>query len=96
MTAALYLWRRLLFLEEVPAVNVSNMDVSKPLIVPEKKHDTNRFVILQAVDMADAGTVQITISSSRNEETESHGSCIVKYGKAKDWVDSWKQNAYLY
>ena len=96
MTAASYLWNRVRPNEDAPALNVSNMEVSKPLIVHEKDDGANHLVIVQAVDMPEAGAVQIIISSSRDEETEAHATSIVKFGNAKEWLDGWMQNAYLY
>ena len=73
------------------------MEVSKPVIVPEKIG--NEPQLLQITATADFSTRKVDIEYNsvdvRNRSTISNAHCIVEYGNTGEWSSHWARSAYL-
>lgn len=93
-TAASYIWNRT-EKGEVPAMNVSGIEVRHPLIFSGK----DQFVRVTASRKAKAQSVTLEISSQgdagdRTEQT-AHAECEIHYGDGKAWMSEWAKQQYL-
>lgn len=92
-TAANYVASRLKRFEEVPAMDLSSMDVFHPLIVNSK--DTNQRLRVYATNAAGDNGVDIKITSLDGKDVAEHARCTVTYGDGQSWKEEWQSNAYL-
>lgn len=94
MTAAAYVCKISENCEEAPAMDVSNLEVFKPLIASTENIGQRVKVI--AVKERGSESIDVSINSSTNDSAESHARCVVRLGKSELWLTEWAPDAYLY
>ena len=84
---------------EVPAsaMNVTNMHIPKPIIVPQKRPEEPQFVRIEAIADLRAGRVVVEYGtySTKTKRTDKGANCAIEYGDGQAWLDSWARSAYL-
>ena len=92
-TAAWYIASRMTPNDPVPAMDLSTMEVFKPLIVDST--ETSQLLKVTATRRSDEQIVKIQISSQDQKGRQDHANCTVMYGDGQQWIDEWQRNAYL-
>ena len=92
-TAAWYIASRMAPSESVPAMDLSTMEVFRPLIVDAG--ETAQTLEVSASRQPHERAVKVTISSRDTKGTQDHACCIVQYGSGQDWMQEWARNSYL-
>ena len=92
-TAAWYIASRLAPSEAVPAMNLSAMEVFRPLIVDAG--ETHQSLKVTAAKNSNERSVKVCISSKDDQHSQEHASCTVMYGDGREWIQDWQRNAYL-
>ena len=91
-TAAWYIASRMAPSAPVPAMDLSAMEVFRPLIVDSK--ESPQLLKVSATRHA-SEQVKIQISSEDDKGRQEHAHCTVMYGDGQQWMDEWQRNAYL-
>lgn len=92
-TAAWYIASRMAPSETVPAMDLSAMEVFRPLIVDAG--ETSQVLKVTASRKSDEKSVKISISSGDTQGSREHANCTVIYGNGQEWIQDWHSNAYL-
>jgi iron transport multicopper oxidase len=92
-TAAWYIASRTTPSDPVPAMDLSTMEVFRPLIVDSNQ--TSQLLRVSASRKSNEKTVNIVISSEDEKGRQEHAHCTVEYGDGQQWMDEWQRNAYL-
>ncbi|KAL8730110.1 MAG: hypothetical protein Q9166_004309 [cf. Caloplaca sp. 2 TL-2023] len=92
-TAAWYIASRMVPNEPVPAMDLSAMEVFRPLIVNAGK--TDQVLNVSATKIPNERAVKVTISSRDSKGAQDHARCTVQYGNGTEWIQEWQKNAYL-
>ena len=78
-------------------MNVRDMEVSKPLIVPVANNSEPQ--LLQIIATTDLSTKKVDLEYTsidvRSGARTNHAHCFVEYGDAAGWASQWARNAYL-
>ena len=93
LTAAWYVASRLHPSTPIPAMDLSAMEVFRPLIVDAG--ETTQSLRVTASKEGKDGSVKVVISSKHNDKTQEHATCKVVYGDGHQWMQDWSRNAYL-
>ncbi|KAL9071452.1 MAG: hypothetical protein Q9161_004169 [Pseudevernia consocians] len=91
-TAAWYIASRMAPSELIPAMDLSTMEVFRPLIVDK---ETSQTLQVSASRKPGEQVVQVQISSHDSTGSKDHAKCTVMYGDGQQWIDEWQLNAYL-
>lgn len=91
-TAAWYIASRMAPSEPVPAMDLSTMEVFRPLIVDK---ETSQVLKVTASLKPGEQAVKVLISSQDTKGRQEHANCTVMYGDGQQWMDEWQMNAYL-
>ena len=91
-TAAWYIASRMAPSSPVPAMDLSAMEVFRPLIVGK---ETSQVLKVSASRKPGEQIVKVQISSQDANGTQEHANCTVMYGDGQQWMDEWQMNAYL-
>ncbi|KAF4635111.1 hypothetical protein G7Y89_g2999 [Cudoniella acicularis] len=94
-TAASYIWSQTES-GELPAMDVAEMRVSKPLILESETE--KQPVRIRASKIAGSKTISIIFSQPKEHldgEDTLHAKCVVHFGDGKKWLAEWKKHAYL-
>lgn len=91
-TAAWYIASRMAQSDPVPAMDLSAMEVFRPLIVEK---ETAQTLKVSATRKPGEQVVKIRISSQDTNGSQDHANCTVMYGDGQQWMDEWQMNAYL-
>lgn len=91
-TAAWYIASRMAPSDPIPAMDLSAMEVFRPLIVDK---ETSQVLKVSASRKPGEQVVQIKISSQDKKGSQEHANCTVMYGDGQQWIDEWQMNAYL-
>lgn len=91
-TAAWYIASRMAPSNPVPAMDLSSMEVFRPLIVDK---ETSQILKVSASRKPGEQVVNVRISSQSKNGSQDHAHCIVQYGNGQQWMDEWQMNAYL-
>ena len=92
-TAAWYIASRMTPSDPVPAMDLSTMEVFRPLIVDSDQ--TSQLLKVSASRNSNEKVVNIIISSQDEKGRQEHAHCTVMYGDGQQWMDEWQRNAYL-
>ena len=92
-TAAWYIASRMTPSHPVPAMDLSAMEVFRPLIVDSNQ--TSQLLQVSASRKSNEKAVKIVISSQDEKGRQEHAHCTVEYGDGQQWMDEWQRNAYL-
>ncbi|KAI9036832.1 type I polyketide synthase [Aspergillus affinis] len=91
-TAAAYVWRRMES-SEVPAMDVSSIEVRQPLLYTG---GDGHLVKVTAFRGSGAKFITVQISSVKsNQEETTHANCEVHYGNGDAWIVQWAKQHYL-
>ena len=93
-TAAWYIASRMTPSDPVPAMDLSSMEVFRPLIVDSS--ETSQLLKVSATRNPNEQVVNIKISSQDDKGRQEHAHCTVMYGDGHQWMDEWQRNAYLF
>ena len=91
-TAAWYIASRMAPSDPVPAMDLSTMEVFRPLIVDK---ETSQILKVSATRKPGEQVVKIQIRSQDKNGSQDHANCTVMYGDGQQWMDEWQLNAYL-
>ena len=91
-TAAWYIASRMAPSDPIPAMDLSTMEVSRPLIVDK---ETSQILKVSATRKPGEQVVKIQIRSQDKIGSQDHANCTVRYGDGQQWMDEWQLNAYL-
>lgn len=91
-TAAWYIASRMAPSDPIPAMDLSTMEVFRPLIVDK---ETSQLLKVSASRKLGEQVVQIQISSQDTSGSQDHANCTVFYGDGRQWMEEWRMNAYL-
>ncbi len=91
-TAAWYIASRMAPSDPIPAMDLSSMEVFRPLIVDKQ---TSQVLKVSASRKPGEQVVKIQISSEDANGSKDHANCTVMYGDGQQWTDEWQMNAYL-
>ncbi len=94
MTVAKYCWENRRPSENCPAVDVASMEVFKPLIV--RSDGASQPVKIVVKDIQGENQVKVSVESIDTPQTGQHMQCVVNYGQATEWTESWDNTNYLY
>lgn len=90
-TASSYIYSRMKPSEQVPSMDVNDMEVFHPLVVlPNNQH---QLIKICAVWLD--GSTKIYFSSQNDGDTQEHAQCTVQYGDGNEWKAEWARVAYL-
>ncbi|KAL9595245.1 MAG: hypothetical protein Q9179_005058 [Wetmoreana sp. 5 TL-2023] len=92
-TAAKYIASRMAPSEPVPAMDLSAMEVFRPLIV--EAGETKQVLKVSASRQANERAVKVTISSRDSKGSQDHARCTVQYGNGQEWMQKWQKSSYL-
>jgi iterative type I PKS product template protein len=92
-TAAWYIASRMAPSEPVPAMDLSMMEVFRPLIVDTG--ETAQVLKVSASRQPSERSVKVTISSRDAKVSQDHASCTVQYGNGQGWMQEWQKSSYL-
>lgn len=92
-TAASYIASRMAPAEAVPAMDLSAMEVFRPLVVEAGK--TSQVLKVTASRQANERAVKIIISSRDAKGSHDHARCTVQYGNGQEWMQKWQRTSYL-
>lgn len=92
-TAAWYIASRMTPSDPVPAMDLSTMEVFRPLVVDSNQ--TSQLLKVSASRNSNEKAVNIIISSQDEKGRQEHAHCAVTYGDGQQWMDEWQRNAYL-
>lgn len=92
-TAARYIASRMAPNEPVPAMDLSAMEIFRPLIVNGAK--TDQVLKVSASRKPNERAVKITISSRDPKGSQEHAQCTIQYGNGAEWIQKWQKNSYL-
>ena len=78
-------------------MNVMDMQIPKPIIVPISQPTTRQILHISAVANLEDGIVEIKYGSDSpdTQKTEVKANCLVAFGNAEKWLDKWSRTAYL-
>ena len=93
-TAAWYIASRMTPSDPVPAMDLSTMEIFRPLIVDS--NETSQLLKVSASRSSNEQVVNIKISSQDDKGRQEHVHCSVMYGDGHQWMDEWQRNAYLF
>ena len=91
-SAAWYIASRMAPSDPIPAMDLGNMEVFRPLIVGK---ETSQILKVSASRKPGEHAVKIKISSEDDHGSHDHANCTVTYGDGQQWMDEWQMNAYL-
>ncbi|KAM0800777.1 hypothetical protein BDR22DRAFT_821296 [Usnea florida] len=94
ITAASYIWKRINPTDQMPVFDVSNMKVSKPLIV--STNTTSQIVNISAKKESTSNDIKMSLASLNGTGSVQHADWIVSPGNSKSWMRKWAKHAYLY
>ena len=91
-TAAWYIASRTSSADSIPAMNLSTMQVHRPLVV-----DAGETAQALRVTATRSGNdlVKISISSKDSNGVREHVNCTVIFGNGEEWIGDWRRSAYL-
>lgn len=92
-TAAWYVASRMAPSEPVPAMDLSTMEVFRPLIVDAG--ETAQVLKVSASRQPNERSVKVTIGSRYGKVSQDHARCTVHYGNGQGWMQEWQKNSYL-
>ena len=92
-TAARYIASRMASNEPVPAMDLSAMEIFRPLIVNAGK--TDQVLKVSASRKPNERAVKIIISSRDSTGSREHAQCTIQYGNGAEWIQKWQKNSYL-
>ena len=92
-TAARYIASRMAPEEPIPAMDLSAMEIFRPLIVNGDK--TDQVLKVSASRKPNERAVKITIGSRDSKGSQEHAQCAVQYGNGLEWIQKWQKNSYL-
>lgn len=92
-TAAWFIASRMEPSNAVPAMDLSSMEISQPLIVDAG--ETSKLLKVHATRSPSKPGVRIRISSEDDKSRLDHADCTVLYGDGKQWMSEWQRNAFL-
>jgi naphtho-gamma-pyrone polyketide synthase len=93
MSAAIYVHSILFPDKEIPAMEIADMEVSKPFIVDSSQAE--RYMNLTARKESNSDIIHMTYSSISEGRTVENAHCIVRYGNGKEWMAQWSRQRYL-
>ena len=97
LTVADYVRREFKF--EVPSsgINITDMEIFKPITLPKERPEHPRLVRVQARANLKKGTVEIEYGeySSDSQKTDIGATCLIEYGDSETWLDEWSRTSYL-
>ena len=76
-----------------PAMDVTSMEVFRPLVVLPNNPD--QLIKVSAIRTAGADSTEIHFSSQDGNNIQEHAHCTVYYGNGNEWKSEWARNAYL-
>lgn len=94
ITAASYIWKRINSTEKMPVFDVSNMNISKPLIM--STNTTSQIVNISAKKEWTSNDIKMSLASLNGTGSVQHADWIVTPGDSKFWMGTWAKHAYLY
>ncbi|KAL8701306.1 MAG: hypothetical protein Q9201_004977 [Fulgogasparrea decipioides] len=94
-TAAAYIYSKMQPSDPVPAMDVSDMEVFHPLVVPPTGNSPSQLIKITAIRTGGADSIKVLFSSQDGDETQQHGHCKVNFGDGNEWKDEWSRNTYL-
>lgn len=92
-TAARYIASRMAPDEPIPAMDLSAMEIFRPLIVNGAK--TDQVLKVSASRKPNERAVKITIGSRDSKGSQEHAKCTVQYGNGLGWIEKWQKKSYL-
>ncbi|KAL8925721.1 MAG: hypothetical protein Q9172_002112 [Xanthocarpia lactea] len=92
-TAAWYIASRMAPKEPIPAMDLSAMEIFRPLIV--NAGNTDQVLNVSASTKPNERAVKITISSRDSKGSQEHARCTIHYGNGAEWIQEWQKNSYL-
>ncbi|KAL9598139.1 MAG: hypothetical protein Q9219_004695 [cf. Caloplaca sp. 3 TL-2023] len=92
-TAARYIAMRMAPGQTVQAMDLSTMEVFRPLIVSAGA--TDQSLRVSASRQPNETSVKITISSRDAKGAQDHVRCIVRFGSGEEWKQKWRKTSYL-
>ncbi|KAF1852234.1 uncharacterized protein K460DRAFT_374054 [Cucurbitaria berberidis CBS 394.84] len=93
LTAAKYIWSKIYPSKQVPAMDVRDFEIFRPLVLHNGADDY--VVRVSATKSADSDAVQVAVSAQLNSLSQSHARCSVEFGDGLLWARSWQRNSYL-
>lgn len=93
MTAAKYIYTRLHPSENLPAMDVRDFEIFRPLVL--RRNDDTHVVKVSATKSAHSNSVHIAVSSQLGSISQNHARCLVEFGDGTTWARNWARNSYL-
>lgn len=97
LTVADYICKELRPNEEVPGLNVCNMEVPKPLIAQIPQPPQGQHIQLEANADLDQGIINLKFRSVQpdGKKIQDHAMCIVRLEDKAAWADEWSRYNYM-
>ncbi len=93
-TAGRYIHQKLHPGTSIPPMSMEDLTVTQALTLAGSGAD--QTIRVSAVASAEANwTVTITFHSQNKRQSQDHGGCVIRYGDAAEWLESWNDTAYL-
>ena len=94
-TAARYVYSKMQPSDPVPAMDVSRMEVSHPLVVLPTGNSPSQLIRVTATRKSSSGSIDVNFNSQDGNDFQQHGHCQVSFGNGNEWIDELSRNTYL-
>ncbi|KAK3617844.1 polyketide synthase [Elasticomyces elasticus] len=97
LTVGDYMYKQLRPGQEVPGLNVCNMEVPKPLIAQIPQPAEGQHLQMEAKADLDEGVVKLTFRSVQpnGQKIADHAFATIKYESKAAWADEWARYNYM-
>ena len=92
--AAVYIWYRDHSAEVVPAIDVAQLNIIKPLILAPS--GSEQMITISACRQIGTSSVEIIIYARHGSDTKQIASCTAIFGDSHAWMAEWSKRAYLF
>ena len=86
-TAASYVYSKMQPFDPTPAMDVSRMDISHPLVVLPTDNSPSQLIKITATRKSGTGSVEVHFNSQYGSDVQQHGHCEVNFGNGNEWKD---------
>ncbi|KAK3074539.1 polyketide synthase [Teratosphaeriaceae sp. CCFEE 6253] len=97
LTVGDYIYKQLRPGQEVPGLNVCNMEVPKPLIAQIPQPAEGQHIQMKATADLDQGTAKLVFSSVKpnGQKLQDHAFCTIKFEDKAAWAEEWSRYNYM-
>ncbi|KAK0104860.1 hypothetical protein ONS95_005126 [Cadophora gregata] len=97
LTMGQYMYQKLRPNDEIPGMNVCDMEVFKPLVALRRPTHSGQHIEVESTANLQLGGIRYLFRtvSSTGILLADHGTCMLKFENVNAWLDTWKINQYM-